>query len=128
MASISLSSDAYPEESALTSPHAAGEATGGHDGARGDSAPGDSGNGATGEHIGGGTSEVGWWYRANGCLGEAARHILSCETSFGRQAAGDVRSGISAARSERPRQHVGQHDKHVNEAKKEMRNQIQKIL
>jgi hypothetical protein len=36
----------------LTSPHAAGEAASGDDRARCDGAPGDSGNSATGEHVG----------------------------------------------------------------------------
>jgi hypothetical protein len=41
------------KDRALTSPHAVGEAAGGHDGARCDGAPGDSRNSATGEHFGG---------------------------------------------------------------------------
>jgi hypothetical protein len=49
------------KDSALTSPHAVGEAAGGHDRARCDGAPGDSRDSATGEHIGG-KVESGVWY------------------------------------------------------------------
>jgi hypothetical protein len=41
------------KSSALTSSHAAGKAAGGHNRARCDGAPGDSGNSATGEHFSG---------------------------------------------------------------------------
>jgi hypothetical protein len=41
------------KDSALTSPHAVGEAAGGDDRARCDGAPGDSRDSATGEHFGG---------------------------------------------------------------------------
>lgn len=64
MASNTSSPDAVREDGALTSLHAAGEAAGRDNRARGDSAPGDGGYGTTGEHCGGRTG-VEWYMGGN---------------------------------------------------------------
>lgn len=61
--------------SALTSPHAVGEAASRHHGARDDGAPGDGGNGATGEHVGGWVGRVGLEIGADMWLSSCSRAV-----------------------------------------------------
>lgn len=77
---ISSSHRRRKKGSALTSPHAAGEAADRGDRARGDSAPGDGGNCATGEHIGGvgesGVVYMGDWVFGRSCIGKLKLALL----------------------------------------------------
>jgi hypothetical protein len=89
------------KDSALTSPHAVGEAAGGHDRARCDGAPGDSRDSATGEHIGG-KAESGVWYTGDWVVIASWSSLLRGSQQSGPRLASET--AVRRLKTERPNQ------------------------